>query len=293
MVKMKIFVSVCAALFILMNVDKSDGQESKSAPPKAVNIIVILDTSNRVSKTKHPGQVERDKEIVRSIVDLFHQLVVDHFETLKLGDTIKHPHRLTFVVPDQPRVPSIPQSIMKKLTIENQRGGMDTFIKQKETLLEGIDELYQFVQQQNQFTGADIWNWFRADAAYYFKDDANNRLVCLSDGYLNFDEDIEEKFPKGRYMEVSKLRDNPKWTQKFQGLLPIKKDFSPYNAKFLMVEITLQSDLKTGVIYTQDFEIIEKYWNTWLNSMGIVETKFIEQLNPDILKTTIKSFILR
>lgn len=290
---MKIFVSVCAALFILLNADKSDGKESKSSLPKAVNIIVILDTSNRVSKTKHPGQVERDKEIVRSIVDLFDQLVSKHFKTLKLGDTIKHPHRLTFVVPDQPRVPSIPQSILKKLTIENQPGGKDTLIRQKETLLEGIDELYQFVQKQNQFTGADIWNWFRADAAHYFKEGTDNRIICLSDGYLNFDSDIEAKFPKGRYMEVWKLRDDPKWIEKFQGLLPIKKDFSPYNAKFLMVEITLQSDPKTGVIYTQDFEIIEKYWNTWLNSMGIVETKFIEQLNPDILKTTIESFILR
>lgn len=291
MVKMKIFVSVCAALFILLNADKSDGKESKSSPPKAVNIIVILDTSNRVSKEKHPGQVERDKEIVRSIVDLFDQLVSGHFKTLKPGDTIEHPHRLTFVVPDQPRVPSIPQSIMKKLTIENQRGGKDKFIRQKETLLEGIDELYRFVQEQNQFTGADIWNWFRADAAYYFKDGADNRIICLSDGYLNFDKDIEAQRPEGTYMAIWKLRDEPKWIDKFQGLLPIKKDFSRYNAKFLMVEITLQKNPTGDIIFTQDSEIIERYWNTWLNSMGIMETKFIEQLNPDILKTTIEAFI--
>ncbi len=285
MIKVKILVSLCIALFIFFTV-----KEAKSSPP-IVNIIVILDTSNRVSEERHPGQAERDKEIARSIVDIFGQLVSDHFNTLTQGQEITHPHRLTFVVPKQPRVPAIPQSIMRKLTIENQRGGMDTLITQKQRLLEGIDELYVFVKKQNKFPGADIWDWFRADAKHYLLESAHNYIICLSDGYLNFDRDIERELPEGRYMRVGSLRGSRNWRDRFQGLLPINKDFSSYNAKFLMVEITLQSDSRTGVIYTQDFEIIEKYWNTWFKSMGIAKTKFIEQLNPDILRRNIDRFI--
>ena len=288
MVKMKIFVSVCAVLFIILNANKSGGNESKSSP---VNIIVILDTSNRISEKKNPGQIERDKEIVRSIVDLFDQLVSDHFATLKMGDLIEHPHRLTFVVPEQPGGPSISQHIMKKLTIKDQGGGKDPFIGQIKVLLEGIDELYASVTNQNKFPGADIWKWFDDYAKYYLPDGAHNCVICFSDGYLNFDRDIEAERAPGTYMQVKRLRNLRNWKQEFQGLSPIDEDF---NAKFLMVEIALQKkDNDTGVEYAEDFDIIKRYWETWLNSMGIMETEFIKKgLNTDILKTTIESFIL-
>ena len=287
MIKMKIFVFLCMSLFIFLNVNKSDGNDSMSSP---VNIIVILDTSDRVSEKKNPGQVERDKEIVRSIVNLFDQLVSDHFATLKMVDPIEHPHRLTFVVPEQPGRPPIPQHIMKKLTIKDQGGGKDPFIRQIKVLLEGIDELYASVIEQNKFPGTDIWKWFDDYAKYYLPDGVNNCVICLSDGYLNFDKDIEEVRTPGTYMQVKRLRGLRNWTQEFQGLSPIDEDFS---AKFLMIEIALQKkDNDTGVEYAEDFDIIKRYWETWFNSMGIMETEFIKKgLNTDILETTIESFI--
>ncbi len=286
---MKIFVSVCIVLFVFLNVHKSEGQDLGLSTPKTVNIIVILDTSNRVSKNIHPGQVERDKEIVHSIVDLFDQLVSSHFATLKMGDPIEHPHRLTFVVPEQPGMPPIQQDIMRKLTIESQRGGKDAFIKQKKMLLEGIDELYTVVENQNKFPGSDIWKWFNDYAEYYLPSDAHNCIICLSDGYLNFDRNIETSLRQGRYMQVRQLRGIQNWEREFQGLSPINKNFS---AEFLMIEIALQRrNNKTE--YTEDFDIIKKYWKTWFNSMGIMEIKFIKKgINTDILKTTIESFIL-
>lgn len=94
-------------------------------------------------------------------------------------------------------------------------------------------------------------------------------------------------------MKVSQLRRNPKWREGFQGFLPIKKDFGDSNTKFLMVEITLRKNPSGDIAYTEDFEIIQEYWNQWLKSMGIDETNFVEQVNPDILKDTIESFIAR
>ena len=77
--KMKIFVVVCAVFFSLLNVNKSDGQES--VLPNVLNIIVILDTSDR---TRHPGQIERDIAIIKAIVTQFEKLLGNIFASANL-----------------------------------------------------------------------------------------------------------------------------------------------------------------------------------------------------------------
>lgn len=292
MIKTKIFVFACITLFIFLHVNKANGQEPELSSPKAVHIIVILDTSDRISEDKNPGQVERDKEIVNSIVGIFEELVVNHFRNLQMDDRVEHPHRLTFVVPEQPTVPSIPGHITRELTIKDSGGGMDPFIDQMRTLREAVGELYAFVADQNRFTGADIWKWFDDHARHYLFDGFHNCIICLSDGYLNFNSDIEALRLPGTYMQVGQLRDRQNWEREFQSLSPIGEDFGAKSAKFLMIEIALRRNDNDTVEYTKDFDIIKKYWETWLNAMGIMETKFIKKgLNTDILETTIKSFI--
>ena len=288
--KLQIFVILCTVFFIFQPACKSDGEESGSPPSKTMNIVVILDTSDRISKEKHPDQTQKDIEIVKGIVTQFEKLVLDH---LAESPVIKYPHRLTFVVPDQPKVPQVPVKIMEKLTIEDSGEGNSypEFEKQRDALFLAIDELYKFVEGQKQ-TGSDIWDWFRARADYYFQGN-QNYIICLSDGYLNFDPDIEAKRLKRTFMQVGKLRNDPNWKEEIQaqGLLAIGRDLSRYNVKFLMVEIALRRDKETDVIYTQDFDIIKEYWETWLTSMGITNSKFIEQINPGILKKEIKAFL--
>ena len=292
--KMKIFVVICAVFFSLLNVNKSDGKELKSSPPHVLNVIVILDTSDRVSKKKHPDQMKRDIEIVEEIVTQFEEVVESH---ILESDKLEYEDYLAVIVPDQPSVPPIPWAITDKLTIEDPgdhkslRGIRDNLKEQKEILLDEMPKLYEFVEQHKQ-TGSDIWDWFQSEAEDYLLADQLNLIICLSDGYLNFDNNIEAKRRKGTYMKVSALRDDPNWKQKIhssEGLLPIEKDFSRYNVKFLMAEINLQSEKGSGIPYQQDFEIIKAYWETWLDSMGIKDTDFIKHGRP--LKKKIQSFI--
>ena len=288
--KIQILFILCTVFIMLQFACKSDGKESISPLPKAVNIIVILDTSDRISKEKHSDQTEKDIEIVKGIVGQFERLVLNHLAESRV---VKYPHRITFVVPDQPKVPAVPLEIMERLTIEDsgQGNSYPKFEEQRDKLLLAINEVYKFAEGQKQ-TGSDIWDWFRARANYYLQGD-QNYIICLSDGYLNFDPDIEAKRRKRTFMQVGKLRNISNWKEKIQseGLLATGRDFSRYNVKFLMVEIALRRDKKTGVIYTQDFEIIKEYWATWLTSMGITDSEFIEQINPGILKKEIEPFL--
>ena len=292
--KMKIFVVVCAVFFSLLNTSKSDGKESKIPSPNVLNIIVILDTSDRISKKKHPGQMKRDIEIVEEIVTQFEAVVDSH---ILESDKLEYEDYLAVIVPDQPSVPPVPWAITDKLTIEDpgdhrSLGGIRADLKdQKEILLDEMPKLYEFVEQHKQ-TGSDIWDWFQSEAEDYFLAGQLNLIICLSDGYLNFDKSIEAKRRKGTFMQIGKLRDNPNWKEKIhgsEGLLSIGKDFSRYNVKFLMAEINLQSEKGSGIPYQQDFEIITAYWKTWLNAMGIKDIDFIKHGRP--LKRKIESFI--
>ena len=280
--KMKIFVVVYAVFFSLLNVNKSNGQETNSPSSKPINIVVILDTSDRVSREKHPDQVKGDIKIVEEIVTQFEKIVKEHLSDSEL---IEYPHRLTLVVPEQPTVPSIPNEVMDNFTIKDsgKRRSWPEFMEQKKALLPAIPQLYDHVQKHKQ-TGSDIWEWCKYEAEDCFSGDHQNLIICFSDGYLMFDDNIEAERPDRTYMRVSKLRNDQNWKQKISGdagLLLIGKDFSHYNVKFLMVEVKPQ--------YPKDFEIIKAYWETWLDSMGIKDTDFIKHGRP--LKKKIQSFI--
>ena len=148
-------------LFFL-NVSHSDSKVS-DAP---VNIIVIIDTSDRVSKEKHPDQRERDINVIKEVVDRFYKLVEP---TIMKGGTIKTPHSFTLVVPKQPKTKHPSDEIIRKLTITapKRRSENPEFQKRKQELFDAIHELYDHVQQHPQ-TGSDIWDWFRSKAESSF-----------------------------------------------------------------------------------------------------------------------------
>ena len=294
---------VCAAFGIV-----SCGRQSNTLPKSLspgptipLNIIIILDTSDRISKEKNPDQAQSDIIIARGIVNLFADLIQEEVD--------KHtqrnkwfPHSLSFVVPEQPHTTSIPKDIIRKLKIWPPTKSRDVmsfnvpkFTKKKDELLNTIEELYQGISRQEGFTGSDIWDWFRASGERYLKADKQNYIICISDGYLDFDKDIQDKRPKRGnktsympYHQIVKLRNDPEWKQKFDseghGLLEIGQDFSQYDVKFLMVEITLRDML--------DLDILKEYWQQWLASMKINHSEFVEsQADPQVVVEKIEAFI--
>ena len=286
-----LFVISILVLIVGCTSDKSDAKDmsSQSLLTKPVNIVVIVDTSDRVSKAKNPRQVEKDIRIAKNIVNIFEERFVRPNLYIGSKDT------LAFVVPEQPNVHPVQQQTLVNLKIwptpQQRVGGAPEFKKMKTKLLGAIDELYQSVGKQVEFTGSDIWSWFRDSAEVYLKPEAHNYIICVSDGYLDFNHDIQIKRPKRTYIsyrQIAKLRETPNWKSKFHaekhGLLEIGKDFSNYDVKFLMVEIAHRHML--------DLEIVKEYWHTWLKSMGITDSDFLPtQDDPQIVMERIKEFI--
>ncbi len=274
--RFRTFVSIFTAAFLLLmggcsGCSNDKNTAAKTPPPKPVHIVVILDTSDRVSNARNPHQIERDLAITKAIVHLFEEKLVHPKRYIGSKDT------LTFSVPEQPGIAPPPQT-GNTLKIGRSPGERSVrapqFREKKIALLKTIDGLYEHIGQQDEFTGSDIWLWFRDSVELYLRPDARNYIICISDGYLDFNRSIQRQRTRGTYMsyrQVSELRDTPNWRQRFHddnlGLLEIGQNFSDYDVKFLMVEITHRHIL--------DLEIVKEYWQTWLTSMGITDSQFL------------------
>lgn len=250
------------------------------AASEPLNIVIILDTSDRISDEMHPGQIERDKEIIEEIVAEFEKVTKRH---ILAAEELQYDDQLTIAIPTQPGVPPVPRQIMKDLAIADKDrdshrslAGINADVEnRKQVFLNTLDTLYEFIRQ-HKHTGSDIWEWFKYEAESYFSESHQNIVICISDGYLNFDNIIEDMRIPRTYMQVKELRDDPQWQQKIQGgegLLTIGQDFSRYNIDFLMSEIQLQTD-ENNVPYQKDFQIITFYWEVWLKEMKIKSTNF-------------------
>ncbi len=244
---------------------------------KPINIVVILDTSDRIDERKHPDQITIDKELVNGIIDSYHRYAREEMFLI--------PDRLTFIVPEQPATDAIPLNVTKRLKIWPTRTatteGANAFKKLENEARSAVEDVYAFVKNQNRYTGSDIWNWFRLQCDGCLNHDMRNIIICLSDGYLDFDRSIQEKRPKlnnktsyMRFDLIKRLADDPGWKSVFNdeghGLLEFEQDFSDYDVKFMMVEMKLRD---FNLLYER--EIIETYWEKWLSSMGITKSKFV------------------
>lgn len=266
-----VLVSVVAVSFFSC---KGCEPPPKPSQRKPMNIIVILDTSNRIDASikANQNQLEKDIELVEGIKELY----LDQSGR----DMFYIPNRLTFVVPNQPGTDPIPSDIKTRLKIEptpdDISKGKPAFEKKAESAVSAVKDLYTFVTKQNKYPGSDIWNWFQLHSGTYVKKGMRNYIICVSDGYLDFDKSIQKNRPKegnktSYIPNIAIFRNDPAWIKTFDaegyGLLEIEADYTDYDVKFMMVEMKLR-DLR-------DKKIIETYWKRWLSSMGITQPQFV------------------
>lgn len=288
------FILIICLLLVACNADKK-----KANPPiQPINIIVILDVSDRLLKEKLPGQERqtvKDKKIAKGIISQYENFA-------RKAYYIGNRHRLAFVVPAQPGITKlIPQETLETLklwpTNEDRAKGAPRFREMKEKLNIAIDSLYQFVEDRQEFTGSDIWGWFKVSAEEYLQPNALNYIICISDGYLYLNRMYLSELPREGNKTAVILHDvverfsrEPNWKTEFiqegYGLLSIDKKFSESNVKFLMVEVGLPT------LRVKDLPILKAYWIPWLQEMGISEADFIHtQDDPQVVIEKIEDFL--
>ncbi|MHB2156381.1 hypothetical protein ACX8XN_18565 [Calditrichota bacterium GD2] len=231
-----------------------------------VNVLVLLDLSNRIDPRLHPYQAERDLKIVRTIFNWFERRVKQRLY-------VHARDRFQIIIAPQP---TDYQALLFRnadnLWIDGQElasGGKPRFEKAKHDLFLSLNNIYEQACDSKQFVGADIWTFFRDQLLNLIDPNARNILFILTDGYLDFNASIQYQRPhQGNlttYMEVAKFRNEKNWHERFNreqiGLLPIPEKFT--NLEIMLLEVNLRD--------IRDRAILEKYWFDWFNRMGVLK----------------------
>lgn len=248
----------------------SDATGNSDSGDEQLNVIVLLDLSNRLINTA--GQIDKDKAIIREILAAFER-------RLKGQAYITSSDKLSVLVAPQPNVPTgsnddlaIDMAVLNTPNYGDKSAtlGLPAFKKAKARFEAAMEGLYAEASS-NPHTGADIYTFFCNDfKANFLKENAVNKVIILSDGYLLFDKAYLSQRPKCSYMrELDRLRKaKDEWLSVFERkkleLCPCSSQSFP-NTEVIMLETAPM--LRAQSVF--EFNIIEHYWKSWFQKMQV------------------------
>lgn len=265
----------------------SGNQDCVPPPPPTIdtfkNVVILLDLSSRV---RLPNQDKKDIAILQHIIAAFEQ------EQRQYGFQISE-DKLDVKIALQDGAITQPFNFGDDLTIDMSVNQMNkpNFDTKKKSFLVAATQMYSQATK-GPTTGADIWNFFDDRLSSCLKNEKKfkNKIIILTDGYLEFDSKIANSRPKDTYFNPNYklLRNKDNWQALFKtmklGLRPCKK-FD--NTEVLMLEISPTKP----VLYTNEYQILEKIWSSWFSDMNIPSQMVQTDGNTQNLKPVIQNFI--
>jgi len=221
-------------------------------PPPPINVVVVADLSDRIAT---PEQVVRDTAIIRIVGEVFKE------HCRQVGYLFSR-DRLRF------------QGVRTTLLDNDIAIDVGYLNAKNERVVERIDpELTRFRRDcalsyapQGSYAGADLWGYFKNDlGAVLEREDVLNRVIVLTDGYINFNGEIQAHRPVNTQMRIGELRGKRDWERVFESyaLAGVGRRFA--NTELLVLEIAP----KGAVQSVHEYDILKRYWTAWADSMGI------------------------
>jgi hypothetical protein len=241
----------------------------QTIPTKKHNYVIVLDLSDRLLNN---GQAEKDSSIIMTAFTEFEK-------------TARSPLILTSK--DRFVVRIIPQkgSGLRKDYFENKLNidlstldaahKNNAFVELKGNICSIVSELYKEAHLGNNSTdyfGIDIWKFFNDEINTELKTDAENKVVVLTDGYFDFNDNSHVIKDGNTYTSTSFLNElkSKDWQQKAEqgryGLIP--------------VNLKTKAQLVIAGIQPKDNDILmakklSHFWSKWLVESGATKPKII------------------
>lgn len=238
-------------------------------PKNYNNVIVLLDLSNRIKPNRNPQQALKDQKIIHGLLQAFQE---------------RQKRYLFQISKDKIRVEVAYQKdseyntfqFGEDLFIDMGTPGMNKpiFDDKKEVFTKAVTKLYSEAVK-SKTTGADIWSYFRDNLPSVLEVENDrvsyrNKLIILTDGYMDLDKELAGHRPVGTYMNynhIGSLRNKSNWEEVYENsnisLMPHDIDYP--NLEVLVIEVVP----KDPSVNVNEFPIIKKYWFDWLDNMGI------------------------
>ena len=142
----------------------------------------------------------------------------------------------------------------------------------KKTLRIKLDSLYAAAYKgddSKNYQGSNLWQFFNETLASLTNDEVNTRLVVITDGYFDFEEN-NPRLTKGHRSTttnfLTKLREQANWQDEIKskgyGILPVNQQFK--NLAVCVSEIRTKDENNLN-----ETEMLRFIWNDWLTGNGI------------------------
>lgn len=261
------------------------------------NIIVLLDISDRISAKEYPvsGKIDLNNDISNC------EFIIKKFDEILDAEKSygNFEHRLQFIVVNQPRFQFETGYSNNDMAFnKRQMKSIKEFDKIQDYISDTLDQLYSEAHKYDKstLTGSDIWEWFKESSKSYILPEYQNYIICMTDGYLDFNNDVKNRRPPGTYMKLDeKIRGSKNWrelleTEEYKLKTPegVKFGDYKYEVQFLIVGIKdrtrespensddmVSDKSEPPEVIIADKDILRGMWTIWLKSMGIKPNNFV------------------
>lgn len=271
----------------------SENQKIDLPKDEQLNITILIDLSDRIIPKIAPYQIERDKELIISILSVVK-------EKIRKKGTFASEDKINFMFYPQPDDSNIGlmASVLNFDLGKLQPLERKLLYKQIDSIYnDNLDKLYNMALKSKSFDGSDIWRFFKDEVnekCIIDKPNYKNILVILTDGYIYWK---NTKFNQGNRFSyilptadhLLRFRSKNNWEEEFDkmdfGLIPANRNLS--NLKVLVLEV------HPPTAHPEDYDIIKKYLSKWFKEMGVREGnyKILKTDLPVYSKPIVKSFI--
>lgn len=279
-----------STLFLTCGGSSGEGNSERKTPQKPpLYVILLLDLSDRILMEGF-DQINKDQEIIKGIMDVFSQ-AQRKFAFLATKDVIE-----VVVAPESGVITGVNDKLRidmrpKSANIKPGEVGLPGFNKKKAVFYEELANLYDQASTQAN-PGADIYTFFCSNLpAQYLHPGTKTKVIVITDGYLLFDREVLKKRPAGTYMSRFKEMNakGANWKKYFEdkklALKPCSSEIS--SVEVLMLEVAPKNQ-GTSVY---EYQIVEHYWKTWFDAMGVKATVYPHQQKIANIKEAVGVFL--
>lgn len=271
--------------------DSVSNQPQSDVPSdkKQLNITVLLDLSDRVVREGSPSQSTRDQEIVNNLVKVFKEDNRSRGAFLSKG-------KFKILFSPSPSDPNI-NTLASKLSVDfssmDNKSKKAAFDNIESNFSNSLKEIYDLTINTKNWSGSDLWRFFKFDAKDYAIDqssDYRNILFILTDGYV-YHESSKEKignrtaYLTGPLIQSSGLRGG-EWKTKFDsgdfGLIAHDVDYS--NLEVVVLEVNPNSNS------LNDEDVIRAYFNKWFTEMKVSKSLVYNTDIPENTKIRLENY---
>jgi hypothetical protein len=254
--------------------------------PKPNNYIIFFDFSSRIEAN---DQRKKDSDLLYHLVDKFKGQV----EQLYKGGRIYSEDKISILFyPDlkHENIIDLTSSLIVDFSTIDYKQKLGYYMTQfpkgdTSLLINSFNKIYDVALQQNpNYFGSNIYEFFSANIKYYLNENANNHIIIFTDGYIYMTgENPENIGNKKGHLEGSildPLRASQDWLQLYESQnwgiissgykIPVEATVTvlEMNPDCINNEMRPRTKLKPPKPCPTEFKILARFWTDWFLDMG-------------------------